>query len=187
MKKIPTLFERQGKPYLAYDEVAPGCEWVIQGEGLATVKMDGTCCLIVKGKLYKRRTIKRGIPWPEEFIPSPNDDPMSKKIPGWMPVGDAQEDRWHNEAFGQLVAPVLPGTYELIGPKIQGNPYRRDDHCLIKHSDCIISGEVPCQSFDEISTWLRDQLVEGIVWHHPDTIRKAKIKRSDFGYEWPGK
>ena len=47
MKKIPTLFKRTyDGPRIKgiTDEVTPGLEWVLAGEGLATVKIDGTCC-----------------------------------------------------------------------------------------------------------------------------------------------
>ena len=49
MKKIPTLFKRTyDGPRIKgiTDEVAPGLEWVLAGEGLATVKIDGTCCAV---------------------------------------------------------------------------------------------------------------------------------------------
>jgi hypothetical protein len=63
MQKIPCLFQRdqsQGRDTLVRDEVTPGCEWVLEGEGIATRKWDGTCCLIRDGKLYKRYEVKRG-------------------------------------------------------------------------------------------------------------------------------
>ena len=47
MKKIPTLFKRtfdaQHRKGIV-NEVAPGMEWVLEGEGIAMVKVDGTCC-----------------------------------------------------------------------------------------------------------------------------------------------
>lgn len=44
MKKIPTLFKRvytDGRVTGITDEVNPGLEWVLAGEGQATVKIDG--------------------------------------------------------------------------------------------------------------------------------------------------
>jgi len=39
---------------------------------------------------------------------------------GWVPAGDGPEDQWHREAFEPQLG--LPdGTYELVGPSIQGN------------------------------------------------------------------
>ena len=46
MRKIPTLFVREFLPnhkIIITDQVAPGCEWVLAGEGVATRKLDGTC------------------------------------------------------------------------------------------------------------------------------------------------
>lgn len=45
MRKIPTLFVREFLPnhkILITDQVTPGCEWVLAGEGVATRKLDGT-------------------------------------------------------------------------------------------------------------------------------------------------
>ena len=44
MKKIPTLFKRTydgNRVKSITSEVTPGMEWVLAGEGLATVKIDG--------------------------------------------------------------------------------------------------------------------------------------------------
>src|ERR1043165_2461985 len=55
MKKIPSLFERNYETdRLVRDEVVPGCEWVLAGEGKATVKFDGTSCLYKGGNWFKR-------------------------------------------------------------------------------------------------------------------------------------
>ena len=44
MRKMITLFQRNyGSDDLARNEVMPGAEWVLAGEGLATRKHDGTC------------------------------------------------------------------------------------------------------------------------------------------------
>ena len=60
MKKIPSLFKRdyEGARFV-YDEVVPGCEWVLDGEGVATVKYDGTSCMVRDGVLYKRYDYKK--------------------------------------------------------------------------------------------------------------------------------
>ena len=44
MKKIPTLFERTYENHRVVgisDKVCPGMEWVLAGEGVATVKIGG--------------------------------------------------------------------------------------------------------------------------------------------------
>ena len=45
MKKMPTLFERvfvSSDERYCLDKVHPGCEWVLNGEGYATEKLDVT-------------------------------------------------------------------------------------------------------------------------------------------------
>ena len=57
MKKIPTLFERIYINHHVVEttpNVTPGLEWVLDGEGTATVKIDGSCCAIINGEFYKR-------------------------------------------------------------------------------------------------------------------------------------
>lgn len=46
MKKIPTIFEREFANHRVVgisNKVTPGMEWVLKGEGAATVKYDGAC------------------------------------------------------------------------------------------------------------------------------------------------
>lgn len=61
MKKIVSLFKRDYEmTRLVYNELVPGAEWVQDGEGIPTVKIDGTSCLVKDGKLYKRYDAKNG-------------------------------------------------------------------------------------------------------------------------------
>lgn len=179
MRKIPTIFRRNPENMSKIlNEPHPDCLWVFKGEGVATRKYDGTCVLIDEGEYYKRREVKPGKSIPNDFIPVETDE-KTGKIVGWVPVGfDAKEDRWHVEAFKE----GMPnGTYELVGPKIQGNPEKADTHRLIKHSDATPFYDVP-RDFKGIANWLVDRDVEGIVFHHPDG-RRGKIKKRDFGFK----
>lgn len=179
MKKIISLFQRDyGGNRLVRDEIVPGAEWVVAGEGVATQKYDGTCCLIRDGKFYKRYEVKPGGKPPADFEPANDVDDNTGKQQGWIPVGEGPEDRWHREAFsGQP-----DGTYELIGPKIQGNPEGADSHVLVPHGHRTLS-DVP-RDFDSLRTYLMTMPIEGIVWHHPDG-RMVKIKGKDFGIKRP--
>ena len=128
MKKIISLFLRDyAGDHLVYDEVTPGAEWVLAGEGKATRKWDGTCCMVRCGKLYKRYTLKRGRTAPADFEPATEVNPETGKQEGWLPVTDL--DKWHTEALSGGVP--VDGTYELIGPKIQGNPESVASHMLL--------------------------------------------------------
>lgn len=178
MKKIISLFQRNYETdRLVRDEVVPGAEWVLAGEGIATRKFDGTCCMVRDGKLYKRYDAKKGKTPPPNFEPAQDYDEATGHMPGWVPVGDGTEDKWHRQAFDQLPFALEDGTYELVGPKIQGNRESFDTHVLVPHGKELLS-DVP-RDFDGLKAFL-DGSIEGIVWHHPDG-RMVKIKAKDFG------
>lgn len=176
MQKIQSLFKRYyDGNRLVYDEVVEGSEWVLAGEGVATRKWDGTCCKIEGGKLYKRYDAKKGKTPPEGFIPAQEPDTNTGHWPGWLPVTDRPEDKWYLEAFNK---PFYDSTYELCGPKVNGNNEGFPLHVLIPHGMEIIN-DAP-RTFNELKEWFKDRDIEGIVWHHPDG-RMVKIKKKDFG------
>jgi hypothetical protein len=177
MKKIISLFERNyDGDGLVHDEIVLGAEWVADGEGIATRKWDGTCCMIRDGKIYKRYDAKKGKTPPKDFEPAQDYDQVTGHMPGWVPVGDGPEDQWHREGFKNS-GNSANGTYELVGPKLQGNPEKLDFHQLIPHGVHILEN-VP-RTFDGLRNYLKDVEFEGIVWHHPDS-QMVKIKRKDF-------
>lgn len=175
MRKIPTIFIRDTVTMLRYvkDEPHPDCGWVFGGEGVATRKFDGTCVMIRDGEMFKRREVKKGALVPVGFE-QVEADPVTGKIVGWVEVGNGSEDKWHRAAFEQDVA---DGTYELCGPKVQGNPEGFRGHVLVRHGRETLN-DVP-RDFNGLSGWLHDHQYEGIVFHHADG-RMAKIKNRDF-------
>lgn len=187
MKKIISLFQRNyDTDRLVRDEVVPGAEWVIDGEGIATRKFNGTCCMYRDGKLFKRYDAKRGKTPPVNFEPAQDYDPVTGHMPGWIPVGDGPEDTWHREAHDSaaktiigVTGPIITpdGTYELCGPKVQGNPDNFPCHVLIKHGAIVLGAP---RDFNGLREYLAFMSIEGIVWHHPDG-RMVKIKTKDFG------
>lgn len=180
MEKIISLFQRNyDGDRLVRDEVVPGAEWVLAGEGIATRKWDGTCCKVEDGNLYKRYDAKHGKAPPVGFIPAQDPDPITGHWPGWILVGDGPEDRWHREAWAAERYSLQDGTYELCGPKVQKNPEGLAIHHLIRHG--TIHLDAP-RTFAELREWFQRQDIEGIVWHHPDG-RMVKIKRRDFGLQ----
>ena len=73
------------------------------------------------------------------------------------------------------------GTYELVGPHVQGNPENISFDYLWSHADCDIrEDDAPPRTYAGLKAWLAERDVEGVVWHHPDG-RMAKIKGKDFG------
>lgn len=186
MQKIISLFQRNyDGDHLVRKEVTPGAEWVINGEGIATRKWDGTCCMIKDGELYKRYDAKKGKTPPTGFIPAQEPDPITGHWPGWLKVGSSMEDKWHREGYSNAIeryySPLRNGTYELIGPKINGNKDNVPEHRLIPHGTEIFT-EAP-RDFNKLKVWFANQSIEGIVWHHPDG-RMVKIKKKDFGHKW---
>ncbi len=152
----------------------PDCEWVFAGEGVATRKYDGTCCKVEGGKLWKRREIKPGQAVPSNFVEEQLDQNTGKRV-GWMPVDCSdKQDAYYCEAFTNQP----DGTYELLGPKVQGNPEGFDRHVLSPHAEAETYPDCP-RDMEGLKTWLIIRDIEGIVFHHPDG-RMAKIKKRDF-------
>ena len=191
MKKIPTLFFREfdgGRLVRVRDRVMPGCEWVLEGYGEATEKVDGACCAILGGKLYRRydANVNKGRAAPEGGIPcQPHPDPITGHWPFWVAVDPASPaDKHFITAYENSPWNRENGTYEAVGPHFQGNPYGLDEDVLELHGRIKIR-DCP-RTFDGIREWLRVHEVEGIVWWR-DGEPGCKIKRSDFGFEWPVK
>lgn len=188
MKKLKSLFQRNyDGDGLVRNEVVPGTEWVLNGEGVATRKWDGTCCLVRHGVLYKRYDAKHGKTPPLGFQPAQDPDPVTGHWPGWLVVSrDKPEDQWHIKAWDNCLStnghPPSNGTYELCGPKIQGNPENFTIHLLVKHGQHVFS--LCPREFDLIKLFLEATNVEGIVWWRAPTdpeCDKVKIKTRDFG------
>ena len=187
MKKIPTLFVRDwdGDRRYVLPEVTPGCEWVINGEGIPTRKFDGTCVMFDGENWCARREVKKDKLPPPGFVEIETDDETGKTV-GWEPLEQSAFARWHADAISALherwgpgpFKAWSPGTYELTGPKINGNPEDLDAHRLIKHEYADVLDDAP-RDFAGLAAWLHNNRYEGIVWHHPDG-RMAKIKKRDF-------
>ena len=191
MRKIPTLFKREfgadGKIVRVTGEVSPELEWVLKGEGEATEKVDGAACAIINGDFYKRYDLRPGRRKPRaELIPChPKPDPVTGHWPHWMKVdGERKEDKWFVAAYINTPWVDKDGTYEAVGLHFNGNPYGLDDDFLEPHGRIKIH-DCP-RTFLGIKEWLRTHEVEGIVFWK-DGKPRCKIKRTDFGFEWPVK
>lgn len=187
MMKIPTIYVRDWegtlgpRGRLVTREEHPDCRWVFEGDGVATRKYDGTAVFVDdEGNIYKRLAVPEGRLKPDGFIPLDwEGDDGQRKLIGWTPVSeDKPADRWVLEAVAGAGGPLEQGSYELVGPKIQGNPEDYETHQLVRHADAQVL--VAPTDYDELISYLDGGGIEGIVWHHPDG-RMAKIKAKDFG------
>jgi len=185
MKKIPTLFMRDYGTRLVDEDITEGCEWVFEEEDvIATLKHDGTACAIIDGELYKRYDCKKGKNPPEGFIPCQEPDLKTGHYPGWVKVDfTLKENKYHKETWKyklNLGFEIINGTYELCGPKIQGNPENLGKHVLIKHG-CVKFEEFP-KSFKGLKEFLNDLNAEGVVFYRKNGDM-CKLKKKDFGFK----
>ena len=189
MKKIPTLFKRVFENHRIKEvlpEVEPELEWVLNGEGIATVKFDGSCCAIINGELYKRYDAKNGKPIPEGAIKCQEEaDPVTGHLPCWIKCDrNNPADKWfwvaEDEVGYTKTQLVSERTYEAIGKHFNGNPYGIDYDMLIPHGQEVIKVE---RSFEGIRKFLEENYIEGIVFWKDDKPQ-CKIKRTDFGFDW---
>jgi hypothetical protein len=180
MKKIPTIFKRDHTTlkHNVTQEINPDCQWVFDGEGIATYKYDGTC-VMYDGKWWARREVKPGKIPPPGYLPLDFDHVTGKQM-GWEPIEQSPFFKCWVEAVGD--SEFEHGTYELLGPKIQGNPEKLDRHLLVSHNKAPIFDVE--RTYSGILAFLFSTTtllgyIEGLVFKHPDG-RMAKIKYKDF-------
>lgn len=192
MKKMPCVFVRnfEARPAIVTTQVTPGCEWVLAGEGIATRKWDGTSAMVQGGRIFARYDCKRGKTPPAGAIPcDPAPDEKTGHWPHWVLVDAQPEYRWHAEALQMWMNDrgVPPdGTYEVVGPKIGANPEGFSHHRMIPHGTAWYPSlsDRPI-TITEIQNLLEQVKIEGLVFHHNEDQRMAKIRRGDFGLAWP--
>jgi hypothetical protein len=186
MRKIPTLFVRNpdDRRYVL-PEVTPGCEWVLAGEGVATRKYDGTCVMFDGTAWWARREVKPGKKVPPGYVALSTDEITGRTV-GWEPIEQSSFKAFHARAAITCESWAV-GTYELCGPRINGNPEAVDRNVLYRHAT---AEQVNEEGFDlgmdedgrdiyGIRHFLSLHQWEGLVFHHPDG-RMAKIKARDF-------
>lgn len=183
MQKIPTLFVRDPRDrHHVLPTVTKGCEWVTEGLGTPTVKWNGTGVMLdEEGNWWARREVKLGKTPPSNYRPLSTDETTGKTV-GWEPAAQGSFAKYHAEALSNN--PVTkPGTYELVGPKINNNPDGFPAHILMPHGWAPLStrtaAEAAPRTYEGLRDWLAVWPYEGLVWHHPDG-RRAKIKAKDF-------
>jgi hypothetical protein len=150
-------------------------------------------CKVERGALFRRYDAKVNVqrltagecvpmkPLPPGFVAAQEPDPETGHWPGWVRVGEGPEDRWHREAWAEGTP---DGTYELLGPKVQGNPEGLEAHRLLPHGAEVLPNAP--RTFNALREYLRTAPLEGIVWWRdltdPD-CEKVKLKVRDFGFK----
>lgn len=188
MPKLHSPFVRKeiDGQYIVVDEITEGYEWVFEDDAVIAIeKLHGTnvSILIQDG-------VVTGIWNRTERIPFFN---KGKK---WLVEGLLN-------SFERGYISMLPdGQHfgELIGPKVNGNPYKLEEHLWIpfstygqKHLKYKSWGKYS-KDFNTISDWFKELMplfamkrgdkegfVEGIVFTHPDG-RMAKLRCDMFDW-----
>jgi hypothetical protein len=195
MPKLESPFVREmiEGSYIVIDEVQEGYHWVFEDDSVMAVeKIDGTNVSLVleDGEIMEVWNRKNHV------------SPFSK-------------NKWHHFIIKGILNSIAKGYLkemssgqyfgELVGPKINGNPYDLEQHLWIpfkEYSRRYLSyhswGKYP-KTFESISEWFKEglfslfyakrhdipyseaKLAEGIVFTHPDG-RMAKLRRDMFSW-----
>lgn len=189
MPKLECPFVRKeiNGEYIVTPEIAEGYEWVFEDESVMAIeKLHGTnvSILIRDGVITGVWNRAERVPFFNKGKKHITEGLLNSFEKGYMEfLSDGQH-------FG-----------ELIGPKINGNPYKLKEHLWIpfssfgqKHLKYKSWGKYP-KDFETISNWFKEGLiplyatmqgdrqgfVEGIVFTHPDG-RMAKLRRDMFDW-----
>lgn len=197
MRKIHCLFERDwSQDVPARPELNDGMGWVQDPHVpvVPTEKYDGTCVLITENNYWKRRTLDPGDQPPPNFELAAGGLDENGQRRGWVPVEEGDpNDQYHMKGIRNFMWEFdkipPPGTYELVGPKIQDNPYDLDRHMIWRHGKNVYSSlRFKGFEYDHVRNLLRGlrgKYGEGFVLYELGGSRLAKITRRDFGLEWP--
>lgn len=185
--------------YVVTDEIKPDYEWVFSDPQVKAVeKLDGINASIVVDSSQNISHISTRL-GPEKVNKVSLSDPTHPYI----------LSAFLNSQSYDLLDQVEPNKQnfgEIIGPKVQGNPYNLDEHLFIPfeylYTNLYYSEwESSPKNFEFIRDWFKDLHsllysqpnglsprslsekipAEGVVFTHPDG-RKAKLRREMF--EW---
>jgi len=193
MPKLESPFKRKliDNEYFVTSEIEEGYEWVFEGnesEVLATEKLDGTdVSIVIEGgkitRIFNRTT----------------------EIP-FFNKGKSFIIKAILESFDRGYCNFSDGQYfgEVIGPKLNGNPYKLEEHIWIpfisycrEHLAYKSWHKYP-KTFENISSWFNipiseggifslflrkrgiEEKPEGIVFHNLKTGQMAKLRLDMF-------
>lgn len=188
VKKMPALFVIDRIKHVGTTEINPKAAWVFNEPAKATAKKDGTSITVTgNGDVFARRSVKAGKKAPAGFILAEHDDFTGHSF-GIEPVEQSGFAKMFKEALAHHDGPLEPGTYELVGPKINGNPEKLDRHTLLRHGDEEMT-EIPdlrkinpddaFEILKKIFEGFKDRGIEGVVWAGADN-KRVKLRTKDF-------
>lgn len=187
-RKMTALFEIDRVKHVGTDVVNEKSAWVFTEPATATVKRDGTGVLVTpEGEVFVRRSVKKGKRAPEGFRLA-ETDPFTGHMFGVEPVAQSGFKAMMEEALLAVDEPLTAGTYELCGPKVNGNPEGFDKHVLIRHGSeelttipdmRMVKPEEAHALLKEIFAGLKTRGVEGVVWWGADD-KRVKLRVKDF-------
>lgn len=95
----------------------------------------------------------------------------------------AQAPKTIKSAFAQVDTTDRPreGYYELIGPKIAGNPHGLDEVALVRHGGVAFGtalDDIPRTSLYAWPAWLKERKTPGVLWIDDSTgdMRYAAVR-----------
>jgi len=213
LSKIDPIFEyiydEKGRPTgKTVDKLVSALENAVNY--IVTAKMDGTCCYIKDGKIYARQDVKHHISnAPDGWFPTAGSEKdKGGHIIGFRPLDVKKGDKWHLMAIQEDKARFLEynsdskkfyyvmrsieefngKTCELLGPHVNGNKHRLEQHAYIIHGSVIVN--TLWKSHSDIKEWLDTDgiIYEGIVIHNFDNNKLYKCHRGHLGgsFIWDG-
>lgn len=163
-------------------------DWVFTDPStVAYRKLDGASAAIIDGKIYSRYMSRqrKNTPAtvPVDGIPAqPNIDEATQTHPYWVPAEAKGQGKHHYNAF--INQPNLPdGTYELIGPSINGNVEQAAVNTLVPHDADHLLVELPTElSRESLKQLIMSKPWEGLVFRNSNDDM-CKLRRVDFKHE----
>ena len=187
MRKIPTIYKRVENYVI--DELVPGVEWVFGENVIPRYKWDGIAIYFDGNSWFARRSVKANTFFPIDFVPVETDH-ITSKVFGWLPIQQfslyksfleaIEHEPFENDLYNRKYS-YTPGTYELIGPKINCNPENMSLHRLVSHTHSPILDNLNQieYSFVNFKKVLQHIPCKGVVWYGPNG-ELAKLKGKDF-------
>lgn len=179
MKKIPMLFtlefDEKGNSTVNFDKFNDkAIAALTSGDATPTQKVDGTAMMLDDdGNWWARRIVKPGKKIPADFLEVTFDENTGKRV-GWIPAQDSPFAKFWRKALDNADGEFVPASYELIGPKVNGNPENVEKDTLVQH------GTQPLEGFPSVGEMLgadnahdllepifadfRERGIEGVVW-----------------------